>query len=272
MTPRKQPQGETRLFDLLERRKRNAPTHPVFNYKENGEWKKHYIDEYIEKANLISYALLHLGVQRGENVALISTGRPEWNYIDMGVQQIGAVLVPIYPTISEEDYLYILNHCEVRYIFLESKELLRKIKNILPKLERVQKIYTIVPCDTESPLEELYQLGKEHPAAENVIINVKTQPIVVLINVLRYPMKIVLPLNISKYESMFIPLGQNLNPGALADTLSDTDNTSVCQNGYTNMNDSIINIRYTPYCLFFFFFTINRLRPLPICSQPYWKQ
>ena len=168
MTPRKQPQGETRLFDLLERRKRNAPTHPVFNYKENGEWKKHYIDEYIEKANLISYALIHLGVQRGENVALISTGRPEWNYIDMGVQQIGAVLVPIYPTISEEDYLYILNHCEVRYIFLESKELLRKIKNILPKLERVQKIYTIVPCDTESPLEELYQLGEEHPAAEKV--------------------------------------------------------------------------------------------------------
>ena len=74
MTTIKQPQGEKRLFDLLERRRRIAPQHPVFNYKENGQWTKHYIDEYIEKANLISYALLQLGIQRGENVALISTG------------------------------------------------------------------------------------------------------------------------------------------------------------------------------------------------------
>ena len=90
-------QEPTRLFDLLEWRKALHPERPVFKFKENGEWKDHYIDEYIEKVNLISYALLHLDVQRGENIGLISAGRPEWNYVDFGVQQTGAVLLPIYP-------------------------------------------------------------------------------------------------------------------------------------------------------------------------------
>ena len=64
------------MFDLLEWRKQLHPERPVFKYKENGEWKEHYIDEYIEKCNLISYALMHLGVKKGENIGLISAGRP----------------------------------------------------------------------------------------------------------------------------------------------------------------------------------------------------
>lgn len=170
MTIKQQYNGETRLFDLLERRKRIAPNEAVFNYKEKGAWKKHYIDEYIEKATLISYALLHLGVAKGENIALISTGRPEWNYIDMGVQQMGGVLVPIYPTISEEDYFYILSNADVRYIFLESHDLLRKINNILPKLPQIKQIFTIVSCPENKSLDTLYQLGKDNPAEEQLKI------------------------------------------------------------------------------------------------------
>ena len=103
-----------RLFDLLDRKKALSPERASLVRKEGNEWKKHYIDEYIEKSNQISYALMQLGVERGENVALISSGRPEWNYIDMGTQMVGSVLVPIYPTISVSEYLYILNHYEVR--------------------------------------------------------------------------------------------------------------------------------------------------------------
>ena len=88
-------QEPKRLFDLLEWRRGLHPERPVFKFKENGDWKEHYIDEYIEKVDLISYALLHLGVKKGENIGLISAGRPEWNYVDFGVQQTGAVLLPI---------------------------------------------------------------------------------------------------------------------------------------------------------------------------------
>ena len=70
-------QEPTRLFDLLEWRRELHPERPVFKYKENGEWKEHFIDEYIEKVNLISYALLSIGVSKGENIGLISSGRPE---------------------------------------------------------------------------------------------------------------------------------------------------------------------------------------------------
>jgi long-chain acyl-CoA synthetase len=134
----------------------------------NGNWENYYIDEYIEKANLISYALLNLGVEKGENIALIANGRPEWNYIDMGVQQIGAVLLPIYPTISEEDYLYILSHSNVRYIILETAELLRKIKNILSKIDSIKDIYTINPCDSQPSLESLYELGRNNACPERL--------------------------------------------------------------------------------------------------------
>lgn len=157
-----------RLFDLLDRKKALNPERAALVRKEGGEWKKHYIDEYIEKSNLISYALMHLNVKRGENVALISSGRPEWNYIDMGVQMMGGVLVPIYPTISISEYLYILNHAEVRYIIVETEALYKKISSILPQLPLVQTIYAINPVEGAHQLDELYEMGKEHPQPEQL--------------------------------------------------------------------------------------------------------
>ncbi len=79
----------TRLFDILDYRKENYPNNPpVFTAKQDGEWTEHYLDEYIETANNVSYGLLQLGIQPGDKVALISTSRPEWNYLDMGIQQV----------------------------------------------------------------------------------------------------------------------------------------------------------------------------------------
>lgn len=155
----------TRLFDLLPWRQSLHPERPVFRYKENGQWQSHYIDEYIEKSNLISYALLHLGVRKGENIALISSGRPEWNYIDFGVQQTGAVLLPIYPTISEEDYQFILNDAEVRLLVVESPALYKKISNIRPQLPHLQNLCTIVPTEGAKSLDDIYEIGRQHLAS-----------------------------------------------------------------------------------------------------------
>ena len=162
-------QEPTRLFDLLEWRKELHPERPVFKFKENGEWKSHFIDEYIEKSDLISYALMHLGVKKGENIGLISAGRPEWNYVDFGVQQTGAVLLPIYPTISEEDYLFILNDAQVRLLVVESPALYKKISNIREKLTHLENLCTIVPMEGVKSLDDIYELGRryvaEHPEA-----------------------------------------------------------------------------------------------------------
>lgn len=162
-------QEPCRLFDLLEWRKALHPERPVFRYKENGQWVDHYIDEYIEKCDLISYALMHLGVKKGENIGLISTGRPEWNYVDFGVQQTGAVLLPIYPTISEEDYQYILNDAQVRLLVVETPTLYKKISNIREKLPCLENLCTIVPVEGVKSIDDIYEMGRsylvEHPDA-----------------------------------------------------------------------------------------------------------
>ena len=157
-------QEPKRLFDLLEWRRGLHPERPVFKFKENGDWKEHYIDEYIEKVDLISYALLHLGVKKGENIGLISAGRPEWNYVDFGVQQTGAVLLPIYPTISEEDYLYILNDAQVRLLVVETPALYKKISNIREKLPHLENLCTIVPMEGVKSIDDIYEIGRRYKA------------------------------------------------------------------------------------------------------------
>ena len=157
-----------RLFDLLDRRRELASERPVFANKKNGKWEEHGIDEYIEKSSLLSYALMHLGVQRGENVALISAGRPEWNYIDMGVQMMGAVLLPIYPTISESEYLYILNHAEVRYIVVEGESLYKKISSIRSQISSLKEVYTIAEVEGAPSIGDLYALGDSHRDPEGL--------------------------------------------------------------------------------------------------------
>lgn len=158
----------TRLFDLLERKQKLSPQRAslVMKNKNTNTWEKHFIDEYIEKSNQLSYAFMHMGVQRGENIALISAGRPEWNYIDMGVQQMGAVLVPIYPTISEEDYEFILSNADVRYVVVETEGLLHKIQNVQARVPNLKTIYTINHCEGQPSLDDLFELGAQNPQPE----------------------------------------------------------------------------------------------------------
>ena len=130
-----------RLFDLLPNYEENFKAKDdVLAGKVNGEWVKYDIKAYREFANSISYGLHQLGIKKGDKIATISNNRPEWNFIDMGIMQIGAIHVPIYPTISEDDYKYILKHAEVKYVFISGKDLLRKIEHILPEIENIVDI------------------------------------------------------------------------------------------------------------------------------------
>jgi len=117
----------TRTFDILTRiQDKFADKTDVVAGKENGKWRKYNIQEYIDNCNWVSYALLSLGIKKGDKVAIISNNRPEWNFADFGISQIGAIGVPIYPTISSEEYTYILAHAEPKIIFISDKSLYEK--------------------------------------------------------------------------------------------------------------------------------------------------
>jgi len=153
----------TRIFDLLPRYKSlYKPKEDVLAGKEDGRWIKYTIDQYIETANNISYAFLKLGIQKGDKIATITQNRPEWNFIDMGILQTGAIHVPIYPTISESDYKYILKHAEVKYVFVSGKELLNKIKHILPEIPSLKGLYSFKHIEDMQQLDDLIRLGKEN--------------------------------------------------------------------------------------------------------------
>lgn len=157
----------TRLFDLLPYHEATfKPKDDVVASKENGAWSKYSIKQYREIVNNISYGFLKLGVQPGDKIAQISSNRAEWNFVDMAILQVGAVHVPIYPTISESDYKYILNHAEVKYVFVLGIELLRKIQHILPEVPTLQGVFTYRDWKEVKHLNELIETGKQNPNPE----------------------------------------------------------------------------------------------------------
>ena len=161
---------ETRLYDLLDNYLEKYPTQEVaLAAKKQGQWRKYSIQEYVELTNLLSYGMLKSGIEPGDKVGIVSSNRPEWNMLDFAIMQIGAVSIPIYPTISQEDYRYILNHAEMKMIFIEGKELRNKLKPILPEVKSLKEIYTFDNVDPDFKyLEQLIELGLENQDAEKL--------------------------------------------------------------------------------------------------------
>jgi long-chain acyl-CoA synthetase len=133
----------TRLTDIIEYQHKNFPKADALARKENGVWKKYSTQDIIDMSNRVSRALVAFGIKPDDKVALISTGnRPEWNFCDLGMLQIGAVNVPVYPTISESDYEFIFNDAEVKLVFVSDEGLMKKIQNIKSKVPSLQAIYS----------------------------------------------------------------------------------------------------------------------------------
>lgn len=152
----------TRLFDFpyYQLEKNNLPDALVTKY--NGEWVKTSTQEYIDKANAISRALIAMGVQKNDKIAIISsTNRTEWNIMDIGALQTGAQTVPIYPTISEKDYEYILNHSEAKYCFVSDIEVLRKLNEIKANVPSLVGVYTFDEISGENNWKDLLAVGKD---------------------------------------------------------------------------------------------------------------
>ena len=152
----------SRLFDFpyYQLEKNNIPNCLVTKY--DGKWVETSTIEYIDKANAISRALLRLGVEKNDKIAIISSNnRTEWNIMDIGCLQTGAQTVPIYPTISEQDYEYILNHCEAIYCFVSDEEVLRKVNLIKNNLTHLKEVYSFNEISGCKNWKELLILGED---------------------------------------------------------------------------------------------------------------
>ncbi len=152
----------TRTFDLLTRMQNQfADKTDVVAGKEDGKWHRYSVPEYIDYCNRVSFALLSMGIKKGDKVAIISNNRPEWNFTDFGISQIGAVSVPIYPTLNVEEYAYILGHAEPKLIFVSDKNLYEKIKPIIDQTRIISDIYTFDKTSEAKHFAEIITLGKE---------------------------------------------------------------------------------------------------------------
>ena len=148
----------TRLFDFPYYQLREYNLDKAFVTKYKGEWVATSTQEFIDRGNAISRGLIKLGVAPNDKIAVISlTNRTEWNIMDLGVLQVGAQNVPIYPTISQEDYAYILNHSGASYCFVSCATVYAKVKAIMDQtaLKGVYSFDELEDCDHWSKVEKL---------------------------------------------------------------------------------------------------------------------
>jgi long-chain acyl-CoA synthetase len=121
----------TRIFDFAFHQLENFPMEKCFNYKENNIWKSISTQKFISDANKVSSSLLALGVQPNDKIAIITTNNnPNWHILDIGISQIGAQNVPLYATLSEKDYGFILHHSDAKYCFVSDNDLYQKVKSV----------------------------------------------------------------------------------------------------------------------------------------------
>ncbi|WP_245625784.1 AMP-dependent synthetase/ligase [Marinifilum fragile] len=151
----------TRIFDLLDNYRENYPDKTdALAKKEDGKWIKYSTEQYLKYSDLISYALLDSGLKKGDRVITISNNRPEWNFVDMALAQIGVIHVPLYPTISAKSYDFIIRHCEPSIIFISSEELYCKIEPLLNNHPSIKQVYSFDKIKAVTHWIRLLDMGK----------------------------------------------------------------------------------------------------------------
>jgi long-chain acyl-CoA synthetase len=151
-----------RTFDILENCLKNYPRADAVCGKYDNQWIPFSTEQFARKSELLALGLLALGLKKGDRVATVSGNRPEWSFVDMALAMTGAVHVPVYPTISEEEYQYIFSHAETRYVFVSDDKLFKKLIPMIGEVESLEQIYTFNQVEGATNIDYLYSLGEEH--------------------------------------------------------------------------------------------------------------
>jgi long-chain acyl-CoA synthetase len=151
----------TRIFDIPYYQLEKYNLKKALITKRNNQWDSISSQEYLNQANAISRGLLRLGIKPNDKIALISsTNRTEWSVMDIGILQLGAQNVPIYPTISKEDYEYVLNHSEAIYCFVSDQSIIEKLNQIKGNT-KLKGVYTFNDIVGEKSWKEVLELGED---------------------------------------------------------------------------------------------------------------
>jgi len=153
----------TRIFDILEEQKK-YPKPDMLANRHGEEWHKFSTQEYYDNAHTIAYALLEMGFQKGDKIATIMNNRAEWNFMDMGITLANMVHVPIYATLNENEYKFILNHCDCKIVVIGIEAIYKRVEHILPEIEQNPEIFTIDVVEGRRNYKEIIDLGKAYSA------------------------------------------------------------------------------------------------------------
>ncbi len=167
-----------RVFDLLDWMVENYPREDALAGKRKGVWERYSTSDYYKYSHLLAYGLYEVGIKKGDKILTISNSRPEWNFLDMAIGMLGAVHIPIYPTLSVDNYVYIFNHCDADYIVIGNAVLYRRVLPALENLEKKLKVYTIDEVPGEKNISEILDLGiaqkeKNEPIVEEIKRSIK---------------------------------------------------------------------------------------------------
>lgn len=173
-----------RLFDIPYQYHSKFPKADCLAKKENGKWITYSSKEYIDYSENMACGLLAMGVQKDDKIAILANNRPEWNFCDMAVQMCGAILIPIYPTISEKDLDFILNDAQVKYIFVSTEDIYKKVKAVAPNTASVKDVYSFTEIAGVKSWMEVVSMGKNannRSALEEIKNRIKENDLVTIL-------------------------------------------------------------------------------------------
>jgi len=174
----------TRLFDFAHHQLKYFPLEKMFTSRLAGVWTSYSTQEFVDTMNMASRALVAAGIVPGDKIALITdANRAEWNMMDNAILQVGAIDVPIYPTMTEQDYEYILNHSESKLVFVSNKELAEKVSRIKDKIPMVKEIYTFEEVPGFTHWKKWMQAGSsiDQSQVDALAANVKEEDLATII-------------------------------------------------------------------------------------------
>lgn len=158
----------TRIFDILPQLIEKYSKPNALAAKEGGKWRTYSTQEFVDNVNYLTYGLYNLGIEREDKIAIIANNRPEWNFADFAIQQVGGVSVPIYPTISEHDLTFILNDAKIKYVFVSSADLYKKVKSVSDNIPSIKGIFTFDVIEGGKHWTELVKDGKQNPKSKEI--------------------------------------------------------------------------------------------------------
>jgi long-chain acyl-CoA synthetase len=152
----------SRTFDIIELNYEKYPRKDMYGGKVDKDWITYSTEDVRNYVNWVSYGLLSMGYKKGDKIATITPNKPEWNFVDMGLAQTGMIHVPIYPTISTDEYAFILEHAEVKAVVLGNNTIFSKISPIAQNLKNLRDIFSFDPVSGVRSFEEIIEEGKKN--------------------------------------------------------------------------------------------------------------